>query len=163
MFQIEFSIWFKQRIRWNLGGIQTIIKYRKELFNGKTMLGNFILPFFLFSWVLALFGFGVLIYRLSDYLIAKYFTTYYSIQTQTSLITVNDFSLLPNLLLFFGVFLLVLSIFYALFAIFNLKEKNYKRPGILIFMLYEFIYLLLYPVLLIKSMWNLLRGKKKWM
>lgn len=122
--------WVKQRNRWNIGGLQTSIKYGRDWFR-KGMLGKFILPFFVFSWVIGLFGLTVLAYRILKVLIFRLFSTTYSIQTQTSLIRFEDISLMPNILIFFGLVMFFLSMWFTLLSLFHMKDENRKGENFL--------------------------------
>jgi len=154
--------WFKQRLRWNMGGVQTMIKYRKT-FLKRGMLGAFVLPFFIFSWFLGVFGISVIAYRLIRSLILKFFATSYSIQTNAALLTLKDINLTPNVLIFLGVILFVLGLIYTLVAYFSIKEsKMFKRPGFTAMTVYMFFYLMAYPIILIISAYKLIRGKTTW-
>jgi len=154
--------WFKQRLRWNMGGVQTMIKY-KGAFLKKGMLGAFVLPFFIFSWFLGVFGISVIGYRLVRSAILKFFATSYSVQTNAVLISMKDINLTPNVLIFLGVILFVLGLIYTLVAYFNIKEsKEVRRPGVVAMTFYMFFYLMAYPIILIISAYKLIRGKKTW-
>lgn len=157
----KFRDWYKQRIRWNMGGVQTMLKYKKRFFDG-TMLGNFVLPFFIFSWALGVFGLAILAYRGIRTIIYRSLVTSYSVETQTALLNLRDIGLAPSILVYIGVILFTLSVAFALIALFSIKEKGFKRPGIFTFMVYEFFYLLAYPVILVDSAQRLIRGRKKW-
>ncbi len=158
-----FTGWFKQRLRWNVGGIQTINKYRKTFFSCG-MLGAFILPFFVSSWFLGIAGLILLVYRLSRYFIVKYLAASYSIEAQTAILRLNDLSLSPSILFFFGMILLGLSLSFNFLGLsYSKKEKEeFKRESILDVLTYIFIYLLVYPVLLIASLYKYLTGNHKW-
>ncbi len=157
-----FKGWFRQRIRWNKGGVQTMIKYGGSFFR-RGMLGAFVLPFFVFSWFLGVFGLAVLVYRLLKAFVVRYLLTTYSVKAHAAVLTLKDFNLTPSILIFMGLVLFTLSLTFSIIALLSIKEKKeFKRPGVFVFLVYEFFYLLTYPVILVVSAWELLRGKKTW-
>jgi len=155
--------WFKQRIRWNMGGVQTMFKYAK-CFCRKGMLGAFVLPFFVFSWFIGVFGIAIILYRVIRIIILNFLSTSMSIQAQTAVLAIHDVNLVPNVLLFMGLVVFFFSLTYTLIAFFSIKEDRtkFKRPGILPITFYIFLYLLIYPIILIISAFKLIVGKKKW-
>ena len=157
----KFKDWFKQRIRWNVGGLQTIKKYNRT-FLKKGMLGNFILPFFVFSWGLGIFGLFVLSYRIARKFIVQYLSTKYAIGAQTAILTLRDLNLTPNVLVFFGLMILIFSIWFTLLVLFRLKEKEFKQHSLWDMFSYMFIYLVAYPFLLVISIYKFLRRKQTW-
>jgi len=158
-----FKGWFNQRIRWNVGGIQTINKYKKA-FLRTGMLGSFILPFFVFSWVLGLFGLFILAYRVFRRIIVQYLSTTYSIQTQTAVLALREINLTPSVLIFFGVAIFILSISFTAIALLYSREnkKEFKRHRLQDIIAYMFVYLLAYPVLLVISIYKFFKGKHSW-
>lgn len=157
----SFRDWFKQRLRWNVGGMQTVNKYKKSVAS-VGMLGLFILPFFVTSWILGITGLGILIYRVSNYVFSKYLVTTYSVQTQAALVRFSDFSLTPNILIFFGILSIALSLSFTSIALLYSKEKDFKKHGLYGLIAYMFVYLLAYPVLLVVSIYKFFRGKDTW-
>ncbi len=153
--------WYRQRIRWNVGGIQTILKYRKT-FARKGILGCFVLPFFVLSWTLGIFGAGILIYRGARRLLVHYLATKYSVAAQTAVLTLREINLAPNILLFFGTAFILLSLFYTLLALSYLKEKEFKKTNLFSVLAYSFVYVLAYPFILINSAYKYLKKKRSW-
>jgi len=155
--------WFKQRIRWNMGGVQTMFKYAK-CFCRKGMLGAFVLPFFIFSWFVGVFGIAIILYRVVRAVLLNFLSASLSIKAQTAVLAVHDINLVPNVLLFMGLVVFFFSLAYTLIAFFSIKEdrSKFKRPGIFPITFYIFLYLLVYPIILIVSAFKLMVGKKKW-
>lgn len=153
--------WFKQRIRWNVGGIQTIAKYRKK-FMEVGMLGLFIMPFFIFSWFIGLTGLFFLVYRLSRYIFAKYLVAKYSIEAQVALLKFNDLNISPSILFLFGILLFFLGLTYTIVALIYSREKEFGRTKIHDIFIYSIFYLLAYPPLLIISFYKYMRGYNRW-
>ena len=154
--------WFHQRIRWNVGGIQTIAKYRKK-FLETGMLGFFIMPFFILSWFLGLTGLFFLGYRLTKYIATKFLVAKYSVAAQVALVSMNDLNLNPSILFIFGITLFSLGLAYAVVALTYSRESGrvIGHPIRDIF-IYSFFYLLMYPPLLIVSFYKYLRGYNTW-
>ena len=153
--------WINQRNRWNIGGLQTVQKYRKT-FLRKGMLGAFILPFFVLSWFVGLFGIGILGYRIFQTVVTKYLSASYSVQAQTAILSLNEINLTVSSLVFFGLSVFILSLFYTVFAISSVKEKQYKNENWFIVGFYMIFYLILYPMVLIISLYKFLKGDLKW-
>lgn len=154
--------WFRQRIRWNVGGIQTVAKYRKKFFQCG-MLGLFIMPFFIFSWFIGITGLFFLGYRLTKYVMVKFLVAKYSMAAQVALVSMNSFNLNPSILFLFGLSLLTLGLIYTLIALFYSRETGQiiGHPLRDIF-IYSFFYLLMYPPLLIVSFYKYFRGYNTW-
>lgn len=154
--------WVKQRNRWNIGGLQTIGKYRKNWFK-KGMLGNFILPFFVLSWVIGLFGLLVLVYRLSRTLVLNFLSAKYSVEAQTAVLRMSDINLTPNVLVFLGLTLFFMSLWFTVVALINVsQDKSYRKENFFTVGFYMVFYLLAYPIILIISAYKFLKGERKW-
>jgi cellulose synthase/poly-beta-1,6-N-acetylglucosamine synthase-like glycosyltransferase len=157
----KFKIWLKQRIRWTLGGMQTVKKYKGQVTKMGT-LGSFILPFFIFAWIIALFGFIIIGYRMIKSIILRYISTTYSIKAETAILTLRDINLTPNVLIFFGAITIIFSAYMIWIAIINIKEEEFKKQGLFAILFYMFIYVMFYPIILIISAYKFLRNKGNW-
>lgn len=157
----NFKAWFRQRVRWNIGGIQTINKYKKTFFK-VGMLGSFILPFFVFSWMLGIFGILILFYRIVRRAVVQYLSTTYSVKAQTAIFTFRELNLTPSILVFFGIAMFILSFSFTLLALLHSREKEFKKHKLLDILAYMFVYLLSYPVILITSIYKFFKGKHSW-
>lgn len=157
----KFKDWMKQRIRWNVGGLQTIGKY-KSSFLKSGMLGQFILPFFVISWLVGLSGLGIMFYRIIQGIIINSLALSYSVTAQTAVVNLNSINLIPSILFFFGSILMVSGLAFTLIALNKTKGKEFKRVGAINLLGYIFIYLLIYPIILIISAYRAARGKYSW-
>lgn len=153
--------WFKQRIRWNIGGFQTILKYKHCWFR-RGMLGNFVLPFFAVSLVLGVFGLGLFFYRVFRHVIVSYLTTQYSIEAQTAIFVLNDINLNPSILNFLGVVSFLLGIWFVYFALKFVNRHIGEKENFFSVIFYLIVYILLRPAVLIVSLYKFIRGKYSW-
>lgn len=153
--------WMRQRIRWNIGGYQTILKYRKNFFK-KGMLGLFILPFFSISLVLGTFGLGILVYRTFKRIFAYYLSTHYSLQAQTAVLRLNDVNLNPSLLNFLGIVLFLLGIVFIFFALQYINKHIKEKESFFSVFFYSLVYIVLRPIVLVVSMVKFIRGNYSW-
>ncbi|MEK6871902.1 MAG: glycosyltransferase family 2 protein, partial [Nanoarchaeota archaeon] len=153
--------WWKQRRRWNVGGLQCIAKYRSSL-GTKGMLGWFIIPFFMINLFLGLFGLAIFLYVATRNILAKFLFTRYSIEAGTPLLTVDSLYITPSFLNYLGIILFFAGLFYILLILSILNEKIMQRENILNIPFYLILYLILYPFIMIDALWHYYKGKKVW-
>ncbi|MBS3070923.1 glycosyltransferase [Candidatus Pacearchaeota archaeon] len=153
--------WIKQRIRWTIGGIQCIIKYKNVLFR-KGMLGYFIIPFFAFSLVLGVFGLGIFFYRILRGFLSYYLTTNYSLASQTAIIVLQDINLNPSILNFLGIILFLLGVGFTYFSISFINSHIKEKENFFSVVFYLLVYILLTPLVLIVAVYKLSRKKYSW-
>jgi len=159
----RFMAWFRQRRRWNVGGLQCINKYKKSLFDSKKgMLGFFIIPFFVLSTFLGLLGLSIFFYLVTRRLISNFLRTRYSIIAETPLLTLEDFYVTPTILNYLGVALFVLGLIFLFLVFAILKEKILKKENILNIPFYMIVYIAFYPFIMLTAIVHAIRGKRVW-
>ncbi len=153
--------WWRQRVRWNIGGTQTLIKYKNKLFrNG--MLGLFVIPFFSSSLFIGVFGIGLFLYLTIRRVIATYFTTTYSVSAGTALFSLSDISFNPTVLNYFGFALFLLGSFYIFFGIITMREWKKRYINFYSMIIFLTVYLTLFPLNLIDALFRMAIGKYSW-
>jgi cellulose synthase/poly-beta-1,6-N-acetylglucosamine synthase-like glycosyltransferase len=157
----KFRQWFKQRIRWTIGGNQTLIKY-KSLVMKKGILGFFIIPFFAVSLFLGIVGLGLYLYLFSRGLIVRYLSTKYSIIAQSSVFQFQELTFTPSILNFFGGALFFIGFFYLLFGLMVMKLDKKHRGNFFNVLFYSIVYLTVYPAVIIVALYKQFRGKYSW-
>ncbi|NMB66752.1 glycosyltransferase family 2 protein [Candidatus Woesearchaeota archaeon] len=157
--------WYKQRLRWTLGGLQCIVKYKKE-FLKKGILGMFILPFFILQFFLGVIGIGVFLYLLTTRVVSNYIFAKYAIPANVPLLTLNDFFITPSFLDYLGIILFVSGFIFTLLVIaiiekIELKEVL-KKQRLRVILSYSLIYLSLYPLITIIAIYKYFKREKRW-
>ena len=155
----KLNIRIKQRVRWNVGGIQTLHKYRKFfLKRTENLFGYFVINYVFLSFLLALFGM-VLVSRFlylsfSPYLFSfPYFFRGYN----PFLFFEIDFSL--SVMLLWGMFFLGLSILFHKLA---LKDSGLKKRNLFVILVYTFLYRPLYMIPFILAWYKIIRRDIGW-
>ncbi|MCX6750747.1 MAG: glycosyltransferase family 2 protein [Candidatus Pacearchaeota archaeon] len=156
-----FRQWWRQRVRWNIGGTQTLVKYKKWVFK-KNMLGMFIIPFFSASLFIGLIGILLFLYLVIRRLLVVYLSTKYSIIANETVTRLINLSFNPSILNFFGISLFLLGCFYTLFALMTMKELHLKNINIFNLIFFLTIYLMIYPLIMISALYKFARKKYSW-
>lgn len=156
--------WYTQRRRWSLGGLQCISKYKNNFFNGN-LLGFFVVPFFTLGLFLGLIGILIFLYIFIRRFISSFLLVQFGIISSTPIVTFNDFYFTPSVLNYFGIVLFVLFFIFTIFVLAVLKDNldsGNKGQSFFNLLFYMTIYLLVYPIVLVVSMWHYFRGKNVW-
>ncbi len=153
----KFKQWINQRVRWNLGGLQTIYKYKKYALK-ENLFGYFVITYVSLSFFLALIGFILLarffLLKVSNYL----FLSPYLLKGYNPLLFLEmNFSF--TILIILGLSFLTLSIIYYEAA---LKNSDIKHKNIFRILAYAFIYRPLYTIPLLISIFRLIKGNIGW-
>jgi cellulose synthase/poly-beta-1,6-N-acetylglucosamine synthase-like glycosyltransferase len=157
----KIRVWWKQRVRWNIGGTQSLLKYKRLVFR-KGMLGAFIIPFFSFSLFLGLFGLGIFVYLLLKGMWVKYLSTKYSLYAGTTILRLQDLSFNPSILNFFGIVMFIVSLFFTLIGLSIMGEPRFKNKNILNILFYMIVYLAFYPMIMVNGLYKMMRRNYSW-
>lgn len=157
----KFKPWFVQRRRWNIGGLQCIHKYRKDI-GKRGMLGLFIIPFFIVNLFLGLLGLSIFFYLLTRRVISNFLLTKYSMIAGTPVLTLSDLYITPSILNYLGIVLFIFGLIYVLMILSILNEKILRKENILNIPFYLIVYLIAYPFIMVNAIWHVVRGKKIW-
>ncbi len=158
----KFKKWYNQRVRWGLGGLQAISKYKKIFFK-KGMFGTFILPFVFFSIILSLFGFLFSVYLILNSFITSFLIATSSISSNISIFHFQQINFYPSILFFYLIILFSSSIIYYNYVLYKTKYEEkltIKRFFNLVF--YILVYLAIYPFIWITSIYRYIRKDYRW-
>jgi len=157
----KLAVWFKQRQRWSMGGMQIIWKY-KSYFLKKGIVGLFLIPFFSLSLLLGFVGLGVFSYLMITRIIKEYLIIKMSFITSTSFFTVDNFYFVPSILNYVGALLLIVGAIYTLSLLFIMEEDIFKRRKAMRIIVYMLFYTALYPCIMITAVYKLIKKDMRW-
>lgn len=157
----KFKAWWRQRIRWNIGGTQTLLKYKSYLFR-KGMLGAFIIPFFSVSMFLGVFGLGLFTYLLTRRVLVSYLSTKYSVYSGAAILTFSDLTFAPSILNFFGGVLFITGFAFTALGLIIINDQHVRNKNIFNIFFYLIVYLTIYPFIMITGLYKLVRGTYSW-
>ena len=155
-----FRKWWHQRIRWNIGGMQTFNKYKGSAFKrGSSSFKFFIVPFFFFSYILSIVALGLFVY-----LIYNWIFNFFVFNVNMMFLGLNPFKHLyldpiVNVLTFLGISVFLLSLALLKYGSEDIKKT---KKDVFPILLYLTIYLMIFPILLIYSIAKISRGYKEW-
>jgi len=153
--------WFRQRVRWSVGGLQVISKYRKSAFR-ENMLGYFIIPFFSLGLFLGLIGLGFLIFLGGRRLLKAWLISNYSIVAGTQILNFGTMGTTPTVLNYFGLVVFALFLLFTFFVLAVMKDKITPKQSFFNLVFYMVVYLLIYPIVMVVSIKEWIQGKRKW-
>ncbi|MBI4015095.1 MAG: glycosyltransferase family 2 protein [Candidatus Aenigmarchaeota archaeon] len=159
----SFGKWWKQRVRWNLGGIQTSIKYKSVGFSTKYgSLGSFIYPFFVLSYIFSIIGAGVYAYVFLNGVYNNIIVNLFAVSKGISPYWDTSFFFLPNIFSIFGFLTFALSLIWIKISLGVVKRGLGGWKGLIDLALYLTVYITLFPFNLVFSTIKYVRGKGGW-
>ncbi|MEI6058249.1 MAG: glycosyltransferase [archaeon] len=158
----KFKTWFKQRQRWSMGGMQTIGKYKSHFFKRDTMIGNFVLPFFILSTFLGLLGLSIFIYLIITRIINQFLLIRFEIIAKTAVVSLDRFYFTPSVLNYLGIVLFLIGAAFTLLVLSLMKEDIFKRQSLLQILFYLIVYIAIYPFILVTAIFKLVRRDMSW-
>lgn len=157
----KWKLWYRQRRRWGVGGIQCMAKYKKE-FLKKGTLGMFILPFFVFNFFIGLGGLGIYLYLFVTKILSNYLFLSYSFSAGVPILTMNDLYITPSFLNYLGVILFVVGFIFTIMTLSIMKATILKKQKIRDILFFSIFYLIIYPLITISSVYNYFKRDKRW-
>jgi len=154
--------WIKQRLRWNIGGIQTSAKYRNRMFKrGTGSFGFYVLPFFTLSYVFTIIALSIFTWLIYIWLYNNITFTLAAWANGLDPFKHWAFNFIPDLLLVFGIVLFAFSLYTINAGLRDMKHS--RKPATWLHIgFYLTIYITIFPFLLVYSMIKYAQGYREW-
>lgn len=160
---LSFKAWWRQRIRWNIGGLQTLLKFKHTIFNPRYgRLGTFISPFFLIGLCISLLGFSVFAWVWGNWIVERILLVQKYLEVGTSPLRSFEFVFLPNVYTYFGITIFSISLLLIATCFRSTGARIGGLKGLLCLLLYLTIYLPLFPINLIHACAKCARRVSEW-
>jgi cellulose synthase/poly-beta-1,6-N-acetylglucosamine synthase-like glycosyltransferase len=154
--------YYNQRVRWGLGGLQALAKYRKTFFK-RGVFGTFVLPFVSLSIFMSFFVSFYSLYLLFKSLGSNIFITGDSLYSGASLFHYQNINFYPSVTLFYTAFLFLISIAYYSYMLSKIKyEEKLRVVTFFNLCFYILVYLSLYIFIWIPSIYRYIRKNNQW-
>ncbi len=155
--------WWKQRVRWHIGGIQTSVKHANLIGKRKFgLLGLFVTPFWMLSFVLSLAGLGVFSYYLTRRILSIALTAFYSTALDVSPMQLSYLSLVPTVFTFFIITLFVITFVYVICGLSTMLDEKISLKRMITAEIYILFYLVCYPINLLYALGLMAMKKYRW-
>ncbi len=158
----RFKKWYNQRVRWGVGGIQVIAKYKKMFF-GKGIFGGFVLPFFSLGILLALVTMSFSVYVILKEFISWIFFLFYAVSSKTPIINLSMINLNPTVLMFYyiGIFSAAFTFLWFIFK-FTKQEKKFTIQKFFNIVYYSTIYIAIYSLIWFPAIYRYIKKDFRW-
>ncbi len=152
------SFWkfWKQRVRWNIGGLQTYIKYLKQGIRGKGPVSYYLIPFFSIGYMASMIGIFLFLYMGANVFVDTLLTWMYRILA--GVFPPVELQVLVTYEWVLAALTLVLS-FTLLFI--ALRHARY-HPRLIDLFIYAFLYVGVFLPLLAYSFIKYIKGELAW-
>jgi cellulose synthase/poly-beta-1,6-N-acetylglucosamine synthase-like glycosyltransferase len=147
-----FKNWWRQRMRWNIGGIQTTVKYRHTLFRrGFGALGTFVIPFFAASYIISMLGLFVFAYIIVKSLADFVMFSLATLGAGANPVHAFELILMPDVFTIFGVLIFLLSLVWIRISLKAVHKPIGGLRSIPDLLLYLVLYITVFPINLFQS------------
>jgi len=149
--------WWKQRLRWNIGGLQTNLKYFHLFLNKEfSNIGMFLIPLFSIGFVLSLLSLVFMFYIAINWLYFVIGSYTFGFNPINSFYT---FYILPDVFFFIIIFTFILTIISLKINLREMKKTINTPKESLDLLIYIFLYIIIFPFNLLNSSFNFLIKK----
>ncbi len=158
----NFKAWLRQRVRWGIGGLQAISKYKKD-FLKKGMFGIFVIPYVSLGIIMGLFSILLSTYIVGKNLLLWLMTSNYLVSNNLPMFQTQDINLIPSTIFYFFIILFALSLFYFGYILTRLKyDKIFTLKKFFNALFYAIIYLTLYPAIWFYAIYRYIIKDYRW-